>query len=78
MIHGIGARELGLMKSTAVLVNAARGGVVDHDALVEALQQKQIFAAGLDVTEKVRLMFDIMALAFWSDARRGEHQHPGK
>ena len=47
----IGARELGLMKPTAVLVNAARGGVVDHDALVEALRQQRIFAAGLDVTE---------------------------
>jgi glyoxylate reductase len=47
----IGRRELSLMKPTAVLVNAARGGVVDHQALYEALRDGQIWAAGLDVTE---------------------------
>ena len=47
----IGRRELGLMKSTAVLVNAARGGVVDHEALLEALRERRIHAAALDVTE---------------------------
>ena len=47
----IGARELGLMKPTAVLVNIARGPVVDTDALTEALRQRQIYAAGLDVTD---------------------------
>jgi lactate dehydrogenase-like 2-hydroxyacid dehydrogenase len=46
----IGDRELALMKRTAVLVNTARGGVVDQLALVRALQQHRIFAAGLDVT----------------------------
>ncbi len=49
--HLIGERELGLMKSTAVLVNTARGGVVDPSALYVALRAKMIFAAGLDVTE---------------------------
>ncbi len=49
--HMIGRRELTLMKPTAILVNAARGGVVDHDALVEALQNSGIWAAGLDVTD---------------------------
>ena len=46
----IGQRELAAMKPTAVLINTARGGVVDQAALVDALQQHKIFAAGLDVT----------------------------
>ena len=49
--HLIGARELALMKPTAVLVNSARGGVVDDAALVQALRDKRIAAAGLDVFE---------------------------
>ena len=49
--HLIGERELGLMRPTAVLVNAARGPVVDTDALVAALRDGAIFAAGLDVTD---------------------------
>jgi glyoxylate reductase len=47
--HLVGRRELGLMKDTAVLVNTARGSVVDEDALVDALEAGTIFAAGLDV-----------------------------
>ncbi|MFN5915692.1 MAG: NAD(P)-dependent oxidoreductase, partial [Planctomycetota bacterium] len=46
----IGAREFGLMKPNAVLVNTARGEVVDQAALADALSQRRIFAAGLDVT----------------------------
>lgn len=49
--HLIGARELKLMKPTAVLVNSTRGGVVDDAALVEALKSGTIRAAGLDVFE---------------------------
>jgi glyoxylate/hydroxypyruvate/2-ketogluconate reductase len=49
--HYIGQRELGLMKRTAVLINAARGGIVDDTALVEALEARRIWAAGLDVYE---------------------------
>lgn len=47
----IGAKELAMMKPTAVFVNTARGAVVDQKALYEALRDKKIFAAGLDVTE---------------------------
>ncbi|MGN6368796.1 MAG: 2-hydroxyacid dehydrogenase [Phycisphaerae bacterium] len=50
--HLISRRELGLMKRTAVLVNTARGPVVDEVALVEALRERRIFAAGLDVYER--------------------------
>lgn len=49
--HMIGARELSLMKSTAVLINVARGGIVDDTALATALRTKRIWAAGLDVYE---------------------------
>jgi len=48
----IGRRELSLMKPTAVLVNTARGTVVDEKALVAALRRGRPFAAGLDVYEK--------------------------
>jgi glyoxylate reductase len=47
--HLIGAAELAAMKPTAVLVNTARGPVVDEDALADALEAGSIFAAGLDV-----------------------------
>jgi len=49
--HLIAERELGLMKPTAVLVNIARGPIVDQRALYRALVDRKIWAAGLDVFE---------------------------
>jgi glyoxylate reductase len=51
-VHLIGARELALMKSTAFLVNTARGPIVDEKALVAALAAKRIAGAALDVFER--------------------------
>ena len=48
--HMVGERELALMKETAILVNTARGGVVDQDALVAALRRGRPAMAALDVT----------------------------
>ncbi len=49
--HLIGATELKKMKRSAILINVARGGVVDDTALIEALESGAIAAAGLDVFE---------------------------
>ena len=49
--HLIGAAELGKMKKSAVLINSTRGGVVDDAALIRALRDGTIRAAGLDVFE---------------------------
>jgi glyoxylate/hydroxypyruvate/2-ketogluconate reductase len=49
--HLVGAAEIAKMKPTAILVNTARGGVVDDAALVEALKHERIAGAGLDVFE---------------------------
>ena len=49
--HLIGAAEIALMKSDAVLINIARGGIVDELALIDALKHRKIFGAGVDVFE---------------------------
>lgn len=48
--HFIGRKEIAAMKSSAIIVNTARGDVIDQEALYEALRDKKIFSAGLDVT----------------------------
>jgi phosphoglycerate dehydrogenase-like enzyme len=47
--HIVGARELSLMKPNAILINAARGPLVDTGALIEALRARRIGGAGIDV-----------------------------
>jgi len=48
----IGKRELGIMKKSAWLINTARGEVVDEEALIAALQEGKIAAAGIDTFRK--------------------------
>jgi D-3-phosphoglycerate dehydrogenase len=45
----VGAREFGLMRPTALLINTARGPIVDENALIDALRRRRIAGAGLDV-----------------------------
>ena len=54
----LGARELGLMKPTAYLVNTSRGPIVDEAALIRALREGTIAGAGLDVFEPEPLPAD--------------------
>jgi glyoxylate reductase len=56
--HLIDSEALSKMKPTAVLINTSRGPVVDPDALYEALKEKRIFGAGLDVTEPEPIPMD--------------------
>ena len=56
--HLIGAQEFDQMKSNAILINIGRGGNIDEDALIRALDQGQIAGAGLDVTDPEPLPAD--------------------
>jgi len=49
--HMIGAEQMKAMKKNAILINTSRGAIIDEKALVNALRQKEIFAAGIDVFE---------------------------
>jgi D-3-phosphoglycerate dehydrogenase len=56
--HIINAAALKKMKSTTVIVNTSRGAIIDTEALARALQEGEIFAAGIDVFEKEPLPLD--------------------
>ena len=56
--HIIGAEQIAMMKSGAILINTARGGIVDENALADALEQNKILGAGLDVFENEPLPED--------------------
>lgn len=56
--HLIGENELKLMKKSAILINTARGGIVDEPALYHALKTGEIWAAGLDVFEQEPVSLD--------------------
>ena len=84
----IDAKAISLLKPTATLINVARGRVVDEEALIKALQQKRLAAAGLDVTREEPLpaaspLMDHAKRAHYSPyggrdtALRGcRHRHP--
>jgi len=62
--HLIGARELRLMKPSAFIVNTARGAIIDETALVQALTERRIAGAGLDVFEdEPRVAPELLAMS---------------
>jgi len=63
-VHLIGARELRLMKPSAFIVNTARGAIIDEMALVQALAERRIAGAGLDVFEdEPRVAPELLAMS---------------
>ena len=62
--HLMGAREFGLLKQGAIVVNTSRGELIDEAALVDALGNGTLWAAGLDVMEHEPLPADSPLLAF--------------
>ena len=54
----MGEKEFSLMKRNAIFVNASRGGTVDEQALIKALEEKVIYGAGLDVFQQEPISSD--------------------
>ncbi|WP_026568498.1 2-hydroxyacid dehydrogenase [Bacillus sp. UNC41MFS5] len=61
--HLIGKEELSLMKKDAILINTARGGIVDEEALYHSLKNGEIWGAGLDVFEQEPVPMDYLLLS---------------
>ena len=66
----IGSRELALMKPTALLINTSRGGIVDEEALLDALRSGRLRGAALDVFEMEPIPRDHPFLSLDSDLRK--------
>lgn len=62
--HLFGEKQLKAMKNSAYIINAARGGIIDEDALLTALQNREIAGAGLDVVEHEPLVAQNPLLQF--------------
>jgi D-lactate dehydrogenase len=69
--HLINAKSFSLMKKDALIINTSRGGIIDTNALVEALNNKVIAGAGLDVLEEENIVKD--ETAFIMSNKTGEH-----
>lgn len=67
--HMIGEKELSLMKRGSLLINTARGGLVDTSALVKALQENHLGGAGLDVLEEEGILQDEMGFVLRSESK---------
>jgi len=63
-LHLLGEEQLRLLKPTAILVNTARGAIIDEKALIEALESRKLFGAGLDVFEDEPLSQDSLLRKF--------------
>ena len=66
----IGSKALALMKPTALLINTSRGGVVDEDALIDALKSNRLRGAALDVFEPEPIPRDHPFLSLDSDLQK--------